>query len=57
MTQADIEFFYCPYCGGQGLFPIPDLAETEWECRACLRTFTVTLMAVGHPPRRTPEPR
>lgn len=57
MTRADAEFFYCPYFGGEGLFPVPDLAETEWECRDCLRTFTIILMAVGHPPRRTPEPR
>lgn len=45
MTQADTEFTYCPYCGGENLFPVPDPAEIDWECRECLRTFTVTLQA------------
>ena len=48
--RADMEFCYCPYCGGQELFPVPDPADIEWECRACLRSFTVTLTAIGHPP-------
>ena len=49
-VRADTEFFYCPYCGGVELFPVPDPVDIEWECRACLRSFTVTLTAIGHPP-------
>ncbi|AGC61031.1 hypothetical protein MULP_01004 [Mycobacterium liflandii 128FXT] len=41
-----MEFFYCPYCGGQALFPID---EHCWECRSCIRIFAVTLQAVGYP--------
>jgi len=32
--------FHCPYCGEQGLFP----REDGWECRACLRAFSVTFL-------------
>lgn len=37
----------CPYCGEESLFP----AETGWECRACLRTFSVTFHGLA---ARTP---
>ena len=46
-----MEFFYCPYCGGRALWPVPDPADVEWECRECLRTFIVTFLAIGHAPR------
>jgi hypothetical protein len=32
--------FHCPYCGEQDLFPRAD----GWECRACLRAFSVTYL-------------
>ena len=32
--------FHCPYCGEQDLFP----REDGWECRACLRAFSVTFL-------------
>jgi hypothetical protein len=50
-SRPDVEFFYCPYCGGQALWPVPDPADVEWECRECLRTFIVTFLAIGHAPR------
>lgn len=43
-AAPDLEFSYCPYCGEQDLFPVRD---REWDCRACLRTFIVTLTAFG----------
>lgn len=36
--------FHCPFCGEENLWP--HAAETlevpAWECRSCLRAFTVT---------------
>ncbi len=29
---------YCPYCAEETLFP----TEGGWECRTCLRAFSVT---------------
>ena len=33
---------YCPYCGEETLFP----AERGWECRSCLRAFSVSFLGV-----------
>lgn len=30
---------YCPYCSEETLFPAP---AGVWECRSCLRAFSVT---------------
>jgi hypothetical protein len=39
--------FHCPYCGEQDLFPRAD----GWECRACLRAFSVTFLGqIARPP-------
>ena len=37
--------FHCPYCGEEDLYP----REDGWECRACLRAFSVTVL--GQVPR------
>ena len=42
--------FHCPYCGDTDLFP----AEAGWECRSCLRAFTVKLLGLVRPPQRGP---
>lgn len=46
--------FHCPYCGDESLHPhIGDdgqAAAGAWECRACLRAFTVRFL--GLIPRR-----
>jgi len=34
--------FHCPYCGDTNLWP----REGGWECRSCLRAFSVTML--GH---------
>ena len=40
---------YCPYCAEETLFPLED---GGWECRSCLRAFTVKFLglrpAQGH---------
>jgi hypothetical protein len=37
--------FHCPYCGDTNLFP----AEQGWECRSCLRAFTVKMLGLVRP--------
>jgi len=34
---------YCPYCAEETLFP---LEEGGWECRSCLRAFTVRFLGL-----------
>ena len=38
--------FHCPYCGDEELTPHGDSAD-GWRCSACLRAFTVRLIATG----------
>ena len=38
--------FHCPYCGDEELTPYEDTAD-GWRCGACLRAFTVRLIATG----------
>ena len=48
---------HCPYCGGERLFPHGD-AHGAWECRECLRAFSVRfigLLAPTAPDVSTPE--
>jgi len=41
---------YCPYCAEETLFP---REEGGWECRSCLRAFSVSFL--GLLPSRTQE--
>jgi ribosomal protein L37AE/L43A len=34
---------YCPYCAEETLFPLED---GGWECRSCLRAFTVRFLGL-----------
>ena len=34
---------YCPYCAEETLFP---LEGGGWECRSCLRAFSVTFLGL-----------
>ena len=34
---------YCPYCAEETLFP---LDAGGWECRSCLRAFSVTFLGL-----------
>jgi len=44
--------FHCPYCGGEDLWPHegdgPD-ARGAWECRSCLRAFSVRMLGIVRP--------
>jgi ribosomal protein L37AE/L43A len=38
--------FHCPYCGDEELTPYEE-QPGAWLCNACLRAFTVRLIATG----------
>jgi len=38
---------YCPYCAEETLFPLED---GGWECRSCLRAFTVKFLGLRPAP-------
>jgi transposase-like protein len=38
--------FHCPYCGEEDLLPYEG-PPAGWRCGACLRAFTVRLIATG----------
>jgi hypothetical protein len=43
--------FHCPYCGDEELTPYEEApgasSSSAWLCAACLRAFTVRLIATG----------
>jgi transposase-like protein len=39
--------FHCPYCGDEELTPYEGESASGWRCSACLRAFTVRLIATG----------
>jgi hypothetical protein len=41
---------HCPYCGGERLFPHGD-THGAWECRECLRAFSVRFVGLLSPAR------
>jgi transposase-like protein len=38
--------FHCPYCGDEELTPYEG-ESAGWRCAACLRAFSVRLIATG----------
>ena len=45
---------YCPYCSEETLFP---REEGGWECRSCLRAFSVSFLGLAPRTRDTQEER
>ena len=45
--------FHCPYCGDEDLRPFEDAQGASphgsWECRACLRAFSLKLIGLVRP--------
>jgi transposase-like protein len=41
---------HCPYCAGEDLHPHGE-KHGAWECRECLRAFSVSLIGQLAPPR------
>ncbi len=40
--------FHCPYCGDGDLHP-SEAGHGAWECRACLRAFSLRLIGLVRP--------
>ncbi len=40
--------FHCPYCGEGDLWP-HDGEQVGWECRSCLRAFSVKMLGLIRP--------
>ena len=45
---------YCPYCAEETLFP---LEGGGWECRSCLRAFSVTFLGLASASRHADRER
>ena len=45
--QRQLPVFHCPYCGDEELTPYEDDSTDGWRCGACLRAFSVRLLASG----------
>lgn len=48
--------FHCPYCGDEDLRPHSG-RHGDWECRACLRAFSLRLLGLLTPANPDAEPR
>ena len=40
--------YHCPYCGDEDLRPY-DETHGSWECRSCLRAFSLKMIAMIRP--------
>jgi transposase-like protein len=38
--------FHCPYCGDENLRPSEEGGHGAWECHACLRAFSLTMLGM-----------
>ena len=47
-SRRNLPPFHCPYCGDEELTPYGESSD-GWRCDACLRAFTVRLIATGVP--------
>ena len=36
--------FHCPYCGDENLWPHQEGGHGSWECRSCLRAFSLKML-------------
>jgi transposase-like protein len=49
--------FHCPYCGDEDLRPHESdegSGHGQWECRSCLRAFSLRMLGVIARPETTP---
>jgi hypothetical protein len=49
---------HCPYCGETDLWPHEDAdggpGHGQWECRGCLRAFSLKMLGLVRPGSSTP---
>lgn len=48
MSETRAAPLYCPYCGDEDLRPHEDVSGS-WECRSCVRVFSVKLVGLLAP--------
>lgn len=44
MSETRAAILHCPFCAGEDLHPVE--AHGGWECRECLRAFSVRLLGL-----------
>lgn len=45
MSETRAAVMHCPFCAEEDLHPVEQ--PGGWECRACLRVFTVKLLGLS----------
>lgn len=45
MSESRAAVLHCPYCAAEDLFPVEQ--HGGWECRSCLRVFSVRLLGLA----------
>lgn len=45
MSESRAAVLHCPYCSAEDLFPVEQ--QDGWECRSCLRVFSVRLLGLA----------
>ena len=45
MTETRAAIMHCPFCAEEDLFPVEQ--HGAWECRSCLRVFSVKLLGLS----------
>jgi len=55
MTERAVPF-HCPYCADEDLRP-HGATHGEWECRACLRAFTLKYIGMLNPAHEAESPQ
>ena len=51
--------FHCPYCGDEDLRPSEEATAghgSAWECRACLRAFSLKMLGMIERPTASSTP-
>jgi transposase-like protein len=57
MSDSRAVPFHCPYCGDEDLRPhesVEGSGHGQWECRSCLRAFSLRMLGVIARPETLP---
>jgi ribosomal protein L37AE/L43A len=49
VSESRAAVLHCPFCADEDLHPVEHerAAHGAWECRSCLRVFTVNLLGLS----------
>jgi ribosomal protein L37AE/L43A len=45
VTETRAAVFYCPFCAEEDIHPVEQ--HGGWECRSCLRVFSVKVLGLA----------